>query len=94
MYMEKFLRELGITEKGHYTTKGSYVIDLDDSEDYGRYYSKFDKNELIEEDEDSSVMTIHTSNIVFRSDDFQFTLIADFDQDTYRLVCVELKGDK
>ena len=89
MYMEKFLEKLGIVDKGHYTSSGSYVIDIDDSNTYGKYYSSMDKSELLNEDEDSSTITIHTSNIIFRSEDYQFNLIADFDQDTYKLVGVE-----
>ena len=94
MFLEKFLKELGITETGHYTKSNSYVIDIEDSNDYGRIYSRLDKSDLVEEDEDTSNVTVHNSNIVFESDDFQFTLIADFDEDTYKLVCKELKGDK
>ena len=90
MYLEKFLENIGISNVGHYTKSNSYVIDLDDSEEYGRVYSRLDKCDELVEDEDSSTLTIHTSNIVFESDDYQFVLIADFDQDIYKLVCKEM----
>lgn len=90
MYLEKFLESIGISNVGHYTKSNSYVIDLDDSEEYGRVYSRLDKCDELVEDEDSSTLTIHTSNIVFESDDYQFVLIADFDQDIYKLVCKEM----
>jgi hypothetical protein len=89
MYLEKFLEKLGITQVGHYTKTNTYIIDIDDSDEYGKIYSLLDKSDEIEEDEDSSTITIHTSNIVFESDNYQLTLIADFDQDTYKLVCKE-----
>lgn len=89
MYLEKFLEKLGITHVGHYTKTNTYVIDIDDSEEYGKVYSLLDKSNEIEEDEDSSTITVHTSNLVFESDNYQLTLIADFDQDTYKLVCKE-----
>lgn len=89
MYLEKFLEKLGITQVGHYTKTNTYVIDIDDSDEYGKIYSLLDKSDEIEEDEDSSTITVHTSNIMFESDNYQFTLIADFDQDTYKLVCKE-----
>ena len=88
--MEKFLENIGISNVGHYTKSNSYVIDLEDSEEYGRVYSRLDKCDELVEDEDSSTLTIHTSNIVFESDDYQFVLIADFDQDIYKLVCKEM----
>ena len=34
-----------------------------DSDDYGKYYSKLDKSYLIEEDEESSQITMETSCI-------------------------------
>lgn len=89
MYLEKFLQKLGITQVGHYTKTNTYVIDIEDSNEYGKIYSLLDKSEEVEEDEDSSTITIHTSNIIYESDNFHFNLIADFDQDTYKLVCKE-----
>lgn len=90
MYLEKFLDKIGIKQVGHYTKSNSYVIDLEDSDEYGKVYSILDKCDEIEEDEDSSTLNIHNSNIIFESDDYQFVLIADLDQDTYKLVCKEL----
>jgi hypothetical protein len=90
MFLEKFLKEIGITQVGHYTTSDAYVIDIEDSDEYGKFYSRLDKCEDLIEDEDSSTITSHTSNIVYESEKFRFTLIADFDQDTYKLVCKEI----
>jgi hypothetical protein len=90
MYLEKFLTKIGVTQKGHYTKSNSYVIDIEDSDEYGKIYSRLDKCEELVEDEDSSSLTVHTSNIVFESDDYQFIVMADFDNDTYKLVCKEL----
>ena len=89
MYLEKFLAKLGISQVGHYTKTNTYVIDIEDSDEYGKIYSLLDKSDEIEEDEDSSTITVHNSNIVFESENYQLTLIADFDQDTYKLVCKE-----
>lgn len=89
MYLEKFLQRIGITQVGHYTKSNTYVIDIEDSNEYGKIYSLLDKSAEVEEDEDSSTITVHTSNIIYESDNFQFNLIADFDQDTYKLVCKE-----
>lgn len=90
MYLEKFLEKIGISQTGHYTKSNSYIIDIEDSDEYGKIYSSLDKCDELVEDEDSSTITVHTSNIVFESDEYQFVLIADFDQDTYKLVCKEI----
>lgn len=87
MYMEKFLKEIGITQVGHYNSKNNYIIDIEDSDEYGKIYSKLDKSDLLDENDDSSSITINNSHIVFESDEYQFTLIADFENDTYKLVC-------
>ena len=88
--MEKFLKEIGITQVGHYNNKNNYIIDIEDSNEYGKIYSKLDKNDLVEENDDSSSITANNSHIVFESDDYQFTLIADFENDAYKLVCKEI----
>ena len=88
--MEKFLKELGINQVGHYNNKNNYIIDIEDSNEYGKIYSKLDKSELVDENDDSSSITSNNSHIVFESDEYQFTLIADFENDTYRLVCKEI----
>ena len=90
MYMEKFLKEIGITQVGHYNSKNNYIIDIEDSDEYGKIYSKLDKSDLLDENDDSSSITINNSHVVFESDEYQFTLIADFENDTYKLVCKDI----
>ena len=36
MYLEKFLEKLGITQVGHYTKTNTYIIDIEDSDEYGK----------------------------------------------------------
>ena len=86
--MEDFLKEIGIVEQPT-EKEGSWVIDIPDSNEYARYYSKFDKSDLVEEDEESSQITLHSSSVQFLSDDYTFTLLADFDGDVYSLVIRE-----
>lgn len=41
--MEEFLNSLGIHIDGTYTRNGSYIIDLDNSEEFGKVYTILDK---------------------------------------------------
>ena len=91
--MKEFLKELGITDNGEYSKDNSYVIDIDDSDTYGKYYSKLDKSDLVDEIDDNSLLTLHNSSINFEGDNYLITLIADFEQDLYKLVCKEIKGE-
>lgn len=88
--MEKFLQELGIRKSGYYSKEGSYVVDLDDSEEYGKVYTILDNSDIVEEMEDESQVTIHSSNIVYTNDEFQLTLLSDFDSDQYKLIVRKL----
>jgi hypothetical protein len=91
--MKELLKEMGITEEGHSTSKNNYVIDLDDSNHFNKIFSKLDKSELVEENEDSSVVNLEVTNILYLADGYSLNLIADFDQDTYKLVVTELEDN-
>ena len=87
--MEQLLKEIGIDAEPHQGSDGTYVIDIEDSNEYGIYYSKLDRSDLVDEDEESSNVTIDGSTIVYISDDYTLTLIADFSSDQYRLTIRE-----
>lgn len=92
--MKEFLRKLGITQSGHYSSNNNYVIDLDDSKDYDKICSILDKSDLVEENPDSSVINTSVSNILYVGEQFSLNVIADFDNDTYKVVVTELKEAK
>ena len=86
--MEEFLKSLGIT--GHLQkSKSSYVLDIADSNEYGKIYSLLDKNEELEEDAEGSQVTLDYSSVQFFNDKYMIQLIADFDADEYRLTIKE-----
>ena len=92
--MKEFLRKLGITQSGYYSSNNNYVIDLDDSKDYDKICSVLDKSDLVEENPDSSVINTSVSNILYVGEQFSLNVIADFDNDTYKVVVTELKEGK
>lgn len=82
--MNELLKQIGIT--GEPTkTDDAYVLDIADSNEYGRIFSKLDKSDLVEEDQDASAVSVENSSIQYVNDDFVLTLIADFDNDVYSL---------
>lgn len=83
--MEELLTSIGITEKGEYTNRGAYVVDIKDYNTYGKYFSLLEKSDL-EEVQDTSQITIHTTNVTYANDDYQVVLQADLDEDLYKLV--------
>ena len=88
--MEDFLKEIGITKEGKTNENGFYVIDIDDSDEFGRIFSKLDKSDLVDEDEESSSITLDSANITYLCDEYTITLMGDFENDTdYKLVMRE-----
>ena len=92
--MKELLKEIGITEEGHMSSDNNYIIDLDDSDHYNRVFSKLDKSDLVEENEDSSVVNLEVTNILYLADGYSLNLMADCEQDTYKLVVTELENEE
>ena len=83
--MEELLRQLGIDAEPVKGENGSYNIDIEDSNEYGRYFSKLDKSDIVEEEQDASSVNFENSSIQFTNDKYTLTLLADFENDTYSL---------
>ena len=91
--MKDILKEIGINESGYYSEDGNYIIDFENSNQFNKAFSRLEKSDLVEENEDSSVIDLNVSNVMYVGDDYSFNLIAEFEQDIYRLVVSELKGE-
>lgn len=83
--MNELLKQIGIDAEPVKGENGSYNIDIEDSNEYGRYFSKLDKSDLVEEEQDASSVNFENSSIQFTNDKYTLTLIADFENDTYSL---------
>lgn len=83
--MEELLRQLGIDTEPVKGENGSYNIDIEDSNEYGRYFSKLDKSDIVEEEQDASSVNFENSSIQFTNEQYTLTLLADFENDTYSL---------
>ena len=83
--MEELLKSIGILAKGEYSKNGSYVVDIKDYDEYGKYYSLLEKSPL-EEVQDTSQITLHTTNVTYTNDEFQVILQADLDEDLYKII--------
>lgn len=86
------LKKLNIPNQGNLTGK-TYVMNLDDSDNYGKYYSLIDKNSAVEYQEENSSLNLMGATLIYTLDNFLITLYADYDEDEYKLVIKDL-GDK
>lgn len=91
--MKELLKQIGITEPGYFDEDGNYVIDFDNSNQMNKAFIKLEKSNLVEENENSSVINLQVSNILYVSDRFSLNLISDFDQDQYKLVVTEYQEE-
>ena len=83
--MNELLKQIGIDAEPVKGENGSYNIDIEDSNEYGRYFSNLDKSDLVEEEQDASSVNFENSSIQFTNDKYTLTLLADFENDTYSL---------
>ena len=83
--MNELLKQIGIDAEPVKGENGSYNINIEDSNEYGRYFSKLDKSDLVEEEQDASSVNFENSSIQFTNDKYTLTLLADFENDTYSL---------
>lgn len=89
--MEKFLRSIGINKVGTYGKNDSYVVDLNDSDEFGKVFSTLDNNEELEYMDENNLLTVSNATMIYRyKDQYQVQLIADFNNDAYKLVVNEL----
>lgn len=91
MSIEELLEELGIDKVGDYSTLGSYVIDLESSEEFGKVYSTLENSDVLEYEEDSSLLTVDNGSMIYNyQDEYQIVLIADFNHDQYKVTIKEI----
>ena len=87
--MDNFLSKLGIDLEGE-RQGNNYIVDIPDSNIFNNIFSLLDISDLVEENDDSSSITLNSSNVEYIGDDYLLNLIADFSQDIYKLVITEL----
>ena len=90
--MKELLNKIGITQAGTFINNSIYVIEFETDEEYNKAFSKLDKSDLIEEDADAGTVTLDTSIVVYKSDEYVLTLIANFSDNKYELQVKEMKG--
>lgn len=91
MELDELLDELGIFYSGTFTEDGSYVIDLDSDVAFGKVFSLLDSSDIIEEQDDTSLITSDNTSINYQyEDEYLINLMGDFDGDIYTLTIVSL----
>ena len=90
--MDSVIKKLGIDLPGEYTKNNSYTVDIKDDAEWGKIYSILETNDDVEPLEDNTLLTIHNASLLYIYDEYQLNLKADFDNETYSLVCSKIGG--
>lgn len=92
MEIEEYISSIGVKETGFMSEDGSYVIDIIDSNKYGKIFSILDKSDDLDILEDNQVITEQGSSIMYESlsEPYLLNLIADFDGDVYQLIVTKI----
>lgn len=88
--MQDLLNKIGITQPGYYSDKNTYIIDFENADQYSKVFSKLDRSKEVKELQSSSISNTSISNVMYVNDDYNLNLIADFDNNVYKLVIYEL----
>lgn len=83
--MKEFLKQLGIENDGYLSDDDEYIIEIEESNEYSKIFSKLDNNELIKEIDDDSVFDLNNNVLYFESEDYYIELDADLENDEYFL---------
>lgn len=92
MGIEEYLKSIGISNKGTFGEDDSYVIQLNNSNEFGRMFTKLDSIDDVEQLEDNQVITEQGSSLMYESlsEPYLLNLIADFDGGIYELVVTRI----
>ena len=92
MTLDELLAQLRIDKEPVENDNGSYTIDLMDSNEYAKYYSRLDKSDLLFLDDEASQGDVDTSSLQYLTDeeDFVITLLANFESEEYKIIIREL----
>lgn len=74
-----------------------YIIETDNVEIYGVWFSKLDKSDYLDIIENNQIVTEDNSSIFYKTVDkptFLINLIADFNSDTYKIVINSIKDSE
>lgn len=90
--VEDYLKSINIPYTGEISNNDSYVIDLSNSNDYGKIYSILDKSEDLDLLDDNQVVTEQGSSLIYESDstNYMVNLISDWDSNKYQVVINEI----
>lgn len=85
-----FLNKVGIDTTGKFT-KDRYLLPIQDSDEYSRYYTILDQYDGLELSDTSSMTMEVAAALTYTNDKYKVRLNANFTDDYYNLTVEEIK---
>ncbi len=91
MDKREYIRNLRIKNVGTFN-KDNYVIDIDNSRDFGKIFTILTEDEDLEQSEENQLITDQGLSLIFysKSEPYMITLIGDLDGDVYMLTVSDI----
>lgn len=83
-----FLEKLGIDTAGVFEPE-RYILEIDNSDDYARYYTVLDQEEGLDLIDVSSMSTEYSTSLAYKGGGYKISLNANFTDDYYTLTLEE-----
>jgi hypothetical protein len=83
--LKEFVKKLNINLEGRMEGE-KYIIDIANSDEYSRMYTLLDNSDLVDVDEDATLLTDKVGELLFIGDNYDVKLVGNFAQDLYRIV--------
>ena len=84
-----FLDDLGIDKTGK-LEKERYVLELEDSDEYSRYYTILDHTDDLDLNDTSSMSEEFATVLTYTNDEYKIKLNANFNDDYYTFTAEDL----
>lgn len=90
MKLDELLDALRISDENLVKEGDKYVIYLNDSDEYQSAYIQLSKSDIVDLDDESTIVTEHSNIMKYLADNFDITLECDFDKDIYKIIFEEV----
>lgn len=89
MDINELLQELNINKEYEKIDNRTYSITIDNSNEFGKIFTKLDNSNIIESLEDSQLVTNEGTSLIYENEEYLLTLQANFENDIYNLIITD-----
>ena len=88
MDVNEYIKSIGIKYTANKSEDGNYIVDLPNSDEFGRVFSILEKADDLDQVEDNQIITEQGSSLMYESmsEPYLISLLADWEADLYQLV--------